>query len=378
MRNYLEELSEADRLRSRKTATNHEGIEAEFTFGRRCANRAIEFIKRHADEDFLLVLSFDEPHGPCVCPEPFASMYKDYSFPKGEAFYDDLADKPEHHRVWADARGRRLTRAEKEAVPVPVADYLGCNSFADSEIGRVMDQVDRASPGALVVYTSDHGDLLGAHGLWNKGPCTYDTVANIPFLVRWSGRAPAASVSHHPASHIDLTPTLLDFFGAERPPILEGISLLPCFENPERRLQDEVFIEFGRYETDHDGFGGFQPLRCVCDGRYKLTVNLLTTDELYDLEGDPEELRNRIDDPALAAVRDRLHDRLLDWMNRTRDPFRGYYWHNRPWRKDAPEPTWASTLMTRQREESTRYEARQLDYQTGLPMIRATRKKGEV
>jgi uncharacterized sulfatase len=376
MRNYLEELSDADRLRSRKTRTNAEGIDPEFTFGRRCANRAIEFIKRHADEDFLLILSFDEPHGPCLCPEPFASMYKGYAFPRTEAVYDDLAGKPAHQRVWADVRGNK-SRAEREALPLTGADYLGCNSFADSEIGRVLEQVDRAIPGSLVVYTTDHGDLLGSHAMWNKGPCTYEPVANIPFLVRWAGQAPSGAVCRHPVSHIDLTPTLLDYFGAERPPLLEGISLLPCFKEPDRKLQDEVFVEFSRYETDHDGFGGFQPLRCVCDGRYKLTVNLLTTDELYDLEADPEELKNRIDSPELAAVRDRLHDRLIDWMNRTRDPFRGYYWLNRPWRKDAPAPTWDFTLMTRQREELPRYEDRQLDYGTGLPMRVATRKKGE-
>jgi len=75
-------------------------------------------------------------------------------------------------------------------------------------------------------------------------------------------------------------------------------------------------------------------------------------------------------------VRDRLHDRLLDWMNETRDPFRGYYWERRPWRTDARPATWDYTLMTRQREEEE-YEPRQLDYGTGLEMRAATRLKGK-
>ena len=149
-------------------------------------------------------------------------------------------------------------------------------------------------------------------------------------------------------------------------------------ENPEIRTNDYVFTEFGRYEVDHDGFGGLQLMRSVFDGRYKLTLNLLTSDELYDMKTDPAEMHNLIDDPAHAAIRDRLHNALLDQMNVTRDPFRGYYWERRPWRADASDATWDYTLMTRQRDEDTRFEDRQLDYSTGLPMESASREKAKV
>ena len=135
-----------------------------------------------------------------------------------------------------------------------------------------------------------------------------------------------------------------------------------------------IFLEFGRYEVDHDGFGGFQPLRCVFDGRYKLCVNLLTSDELYDLQTDPGEMKNLIDCPETAEIRNALHDALLDWQNRTRDPFRGYYWERRPWRTDAAPANWRHTGCTRQRENEE-YEPRQMDYNTGLPMVEATREK---
>ena len=84
---------------------------------------------------------------------------------------------------------------------------------------------------------------------------------------------------------------------------------------------------------------------------------------------------NLIDSEAHAQVRNQLHDAILAEMNRTRDPFRGYYWHRRPWRTDAPEPSWAYTGMTRQREEDERYEPRQLNYADGMPMKDAVRKK---
>jgi uncharacterized sulfatase len=89
---------------------------------------------------------------------------------------------------------------------------------------------------------------------------------------------------------------------------------------------------------------------------------------------DPQEMNNLIDSPEHNKIRDGLHDRILNWMNETRDPFRGYYWERRPWRKDARPATWDYTLMTRQRENEE-YEHRQLDYSTGLPMKEATRKK---
>ena len=99
----------------------------------------------------------------------------------------------------------------------------------------------------------------------------------------------------------------------------------------------------------------------------------MTTDELYDLNTDPCEMNNLIDSSDHAAIRNHLHDRLLDWMNASRDPFRGYYWGRRQWRPEFPE-TWANAGMTRQREIDG-YLPRELDYATGLPMVQATRPK---
>jgi uncharacterized sulfatase len=371
MRNYLEELAPEERLESRSAALNADpALTAAFTFGRRCSNRAIEFLSRHGRDDFLLVVSYDEPHGPCVCPEPFASMYRDYAFPKRRNVWDRLEDKPEHLRVWAGEAMRR----DRDAVEIRRPAYFGCNSFVDDEIGRVLDAVDRHAPGALVVYTSDHGDGLESHCLSGKGPCVFDEIARVPLIVRWPGRAPQGVVCPHPVSHIDLAPTLLEAAAVPLPKWMDGRSLVPCLRDPAVRANDAVFIEFGRYEIDHDGFGGFQPMRAVFDGRYKLAVHLNSGDELYDLREDPDEMVNLIACDRLRPVRDGLHDRLLRWMNETRDPFRGYVWERRPWRTDAPPAVWRCAGMTRQRENEE-YEPRQLDYDTGLPMTAATRRK---
>lgn len=174
MRNYLEELSEDDRRWSRtpKIMENRE-VKEDFTFGHRCSNRAIDFLSKYNDEDFFMVVSYDEPHDPFVCPEPYSSMYKDYEYPKKENVWDTLEDKPEHHRVWA---GKNLN-LDKDELKIKPYYYLGCNSFVDYEIGRVVDVVEKYAPDAMIIYTSDHGDMMFSHSLNGKGPTISSPVA---------------------------------------------------------------------------------------------------------------------------------------------------------------------------------------------------------
>lgn len=296
-------------------------------------------------------------------------MYQDYCFPKSKNVWDTLENKPDYQKVWA---GDSLKR-DNDALEIRHPYFFGCNSFVDEEIGRVIQAAETYAPDAVIIYTSDHGDFLCSHGLTAKGPAVYDEITRIPLIIRGKG-LPAGVVDESPVSHINLAPTIMELMGFEIPHVYEGKSILPEVLDPDMRVNDYVFMEFGRYEVDHDGFGGFQPLRAVFDGRYKLSVNLLSTDELYDVESDPEEMHNLIDSEAHAEIRDHLHRVLLDHMNTTRDPFRGYYWERRPWRKDAAMATWDYTRMTRQRDEET-YEDRQLDYATGLPMKELTRLK---
>lgn len=98
-------------------------------------------------------------------------------------------------------------------------------------------------------------------------------------------------------------------------------------------------VEFNRYEIEHDSFGGFIPVRCWVTDDFKLVLNLFTSDELYDRRNDPNEMHNLIDDAHFADVRSKMHDALLDYMDKIRDPFRSYQWSLRPWRKDA-QPRW--------------------------------------
>jgi uncharacterized sulfatase len=373
MRCYLEELTLEERERVRRPETNREApVAAEMTFAHRCTERAAAFLRAHSDQDFLLVVSYDEPHHPWITPAEYFDRADQEPFFRNPSRADTLAGKPEHQRIWAE-KARGFTEAdEREAL----RQVLASNIFVDHEIGRLLAAAEASSPGALLIYTSDHGDLFGGHQLQGKGPAMYEEITHIPLLARWPGHIAPGTTCPAAVSHISLTPTFLDFFGVPLHPVLEGGSLLPALRDPVRTPAGPVFMEFGRFEVDHDGFGGFEPIRAACDGRYKLVVNLLDTDEFYDLAEDPHEMRNRIDDPdpACAAARDRLHDAVIAWMDRTRDPFRGHRWVRRPWRHDAPEATWDNSGMTRQRAVEA-HELPQLDYSTGLPPLELTRRK---
>lgn len=368
MRSYLNELSPEDRLRSRNPETGLDGTwSADMCYGRRCTKRAVDFLSKHKGKDFFMVVSYDEPHHPWLCPIEYTEMYKDYEFPASPNQKDDLKDKPRYQRIWAEGNSAEVQH------PVTQAQYFGSHTFIDAEIGTVLDMVDKVAPGALVIYTADHGIFVGSHRLIDKGPVAYEEITHIPFIARWKGKAPAGAVSQSLVSHIDLHGTVMEAFGLEVPKTCEGGSVLGSIKDPKHVSRQEAFIEFGRYEVDHDGFGGFQCMRAVCDGRYKLSLNLMQTDELYDLETDPGEMNNLIDSAGHAAIRNGLHDRIMKHMNDTRDPFRGYYWGKRAWRQDWPE-TWENAGWTRQREADG-YLPRELDYNTGLPMGAAARPK---
>jgi uncharacterized sulfatase len=360
-RRHLEELSHEDRRRSRSYSTNQEDVPADWTYASRCSDRAVEFLLENARQDFLLVVSYDEPHGPSISPLSCQRAYDGHVFPTGDNVLDPLGDKPEHQRLWAgDA-----VAEDRSSYTVTDAEYFACQTFVDDQIGRVLDAIDEHCPSALVLYTSDHGEALGAHRLQGKGAAMYEEIARVPFLLRWPGVVPAGCAPDRPVSHIDVAPTILEALGLSVPEIMPGRSLSRLFTG-SAGAADPVFMEFGRFEVDHDGYGGFQPIRAVIDAGFKLVINLMTTDELYDVTEDPAEIRNLIDSPAHEEVRTRLHDLILDWMHETRDPFRGYYWSRRSWRAEPPAAGWEGRGMTRHRPDDG-ISPPVLDYGTGHP-----------
>ncbi len=370
MRMYLEELTKEERVRSRQSDEAYRyGFSEEFTYAHRCSDRAVRFLEEFSEEDFFLTVSYDEPHGPSLCPAPYNKMYEGFRPENSPEFGDDLKGKPLLQRLWAGD----MPDALEDDVPQTsefLSLFLGCNSFVDHEIGRVLHRLREKMPDALVIFTSDHGDMLGAHRLSSKGATAYKEAANIPLIIKGGEKG---KIVKAPASHIDIVPTVMDYFGLPLPKLLEGKSMLPQIYDTVKTVNEVVFTEFTRYEIDHDGFGGLQPMRAVISEKYKLVVHLLDKAEFYDLEADPWELDNRIDDEAYLDTIREYHALLIRHMNDTRDLYRGYQWSMRPWNKGFV-PKWDNEGYTRQRENEE-YEPRQLDYDTGLPMESAVRHK---
>ncbi len=383
MRCYLDELTPEQRMLSRRedASITNGGVTEDFTFAHRCTDRALDFLEKFEEEDFFLTVSYDEPHGPFVCPEPYASMYKDYEMPKSENIYDTLKDKPLLQKLWA---GEKLNE-NKDDLKISPELFLGCNSFVDYEIGRVLESVKKHAPDAMIIFTSDHGDALRAHSLSAKGPSVYEEIAHIPLIIKGGAYwpTPKGEVYSSVTSHIDIVPTLLEYFNSDIPPVLQGKSMRPIIENPQnfdnstvdKTFRDTVFIEFHRYEIDHDGFGGIQFMRAAVTNTHKLALYLLDeTDELYDTVNDKAEMYNLINDSSSKNIRDTLHARIIDFMNDSRDPFRGYQWKVRPWNKETQVPDWEVDYHTRQRPAG-KGELVQLDYDTGLEITENVRRK---
>lgn len=364
MKMYLDEFGEEEREKTRYHKMSFdEDFSEEKTFGYRCSDKAIEFLQKHSQEDFLLVVSYDEPHHPNLCPPEYHDLYKNYEFPKSKNIWDTLEDKPEHQKLWA---GNKVN-SDREAVKLNRINLFACNTFVDHQIGRVTEAIEKLAPEALIIYTSDHGDHMESHCLTSKGPTMYDEITRIPFIMKWKGVISPGTVYPEPVSHADIVPTVMEAAGLTISPNMTGKSLIPLFEGIQSKVHDEIFMEFARYEVNGDGNGGFQPIRCIYDGNCKLIINLLSSDELYDHRADPEEMVNLIEDENYIEIRNSLHDRLLHWMNISRDVYRGYVWENRPWRKDKTEKRWSMDNRMRYRLQEEGEEP-QRDYRTGNPV----------
>lgn len=359
--NYLAELTETEiglwrnGLNSVEDVRRHQ-IDETFTWAYRISNRAIDFLARSLQEEqpFLLVASYDEPHHPFTCPAEYIEKYQDFYYDLGEKGRDDLRNKPLHHQLWADAMPSPVGEDTRYHHPM----YFACNDFVDDQIGRVINALTpEQRENTWVIYTSDHGEMMGAHQLISKGAAMYDDITRIPLIMRPPRGMPKQV--NMPVSHIDVLPTMMALAEIPAPEILPGRNIL--------QGEDErgVMVEFNRYEIEHDSFGGFIPVRCWVTDRWKLVINLFTSDELYNRHQDKDELHNLIDDDEHIAIRDQLHDQLLDYMDAIRDPFRTYQWSLRPWRPDA-QARWMGAF--RPRPEDGRSPVVR-DYDTGMPTL---------
>ncbi len=252
-----------------------------------------------------------QPHLPNVVPEPYASMISPTDIAPWPSFDDPLVNKP---RVQQRTRERWGTDSWtwEDWQPV-VARYLGEISLLDAQVGRLLATLDRlgVAGNTLVIYTTDHGDMCGGHGMMDKHYVMYDDILRVPLIVRWPGHLEAGTIrADFVSNEIDLARTLLTVAGVEAPKSFMGSDLF----SDTSPMRSDIFAQ---YQGTHQGLFS---QRMVRNERWKYVYNPVSIDELYDLEGDPGEITNRVDDPSVAECLASLRARLGEWMCDIKDP----------------------------------------------------------
>ena len=275
--------------------------------------RHVEDSLRETDP-FFLRWQMAQPHLACRPPEPYASMYDPGQVEPWAGFGDDLAHKPYiQKQMLATWDVQDMTWGDWAPI---VARYLGEISLLDAQIGRVLDALERLglADSTLVIYSSDHGDMCGSHGMVDKHYVMYDDVVRVPLMMRWPGSIPAGrSVDAFVSNAVDFATTFCDAAGAPVPETFRGRSLLPLACGTSGPEREDIFASYHGNQ-----FGAFSQ-RMVRDRRWKYVWNATDTDELYDLQSDPGERTNRAADPAAAEELARLRSRMVAWMEDTRD-----------------------------------------------------------
>ncbi|WP_433831920.1 sulfatase-like hydrolase/transferase [Actinoplanes sp. CA-015351] len=285
----------------------------EATFEHYLATRTIELLKRYKSENrpFYLATHFFGPHLPYIVPDEYFDMIDpaDVELPKSisETFEGKPAVQKNYSAHWTfDTMPIEVTRKL-------IAVYWGYVSMIDYEIGRILEEIDE--DGTTVFFTCDHGEFTGSHRLHDKGPAMYEDIYRTPGIIRIPGAAPQTRDEF--VSLLDCTATILDLAGADTTPAVDSRSLVPLVQGEHPDWQPDIVCEFHGHHFPY-------PQRMLRDDRYKLVVNPESTNELYDLERDPDELLNIYGHPEMAPVRDRMMGRLYQLLVDRDDRF--YHW----------------------------------------------------
>ncbi len=276
-----------------------------------------------AGRPFFILSSFQDPHNPCVVPAPWASMYRPEDMPDFRHREGEFDDKPEFyrrchqggeglgdpelddHKPWYCFRG--LADMDERRTRELTAAYFGMVSLMDRHIGRIVDHLrDRGLlESTIVVFTTDHGDYLGNHGLWWKGLPTYEDMMRLPFIVRHPGCVTPGSRSRAFQSLVDIPRTAMAALGVEPPAGLQGVDQSEPWRDASASARDWALCEYRPTE------GPFMQ-KTFLHGQWKLVVyHDRDYGELYDLDADPDQYANLWDRREHQATKAELLGRFI-------------------------------------------------------------------
>ncbi len=279
------------------------------------AECGIRMMRRFAagSQPWHLEVHFPEPHDAYMPLKQYLDRYAPDSIQVPASFHDTFRGKPGLHRRESETWGKITEKDYRESR----AHYYAYCEQLDTQIGRVLDALDQTgqAENTLVTLTCDHGDMVGAHRMWIKGWIPYEECYRIPQVLRWPARFRGGQVTERLVSSHDLGHTYVAAAGARPLPFADGLSLLPLCENPQgASWRDQLLCAY---------YGGeyLYTQRIALTARFKYVFNGFDMDEFYDLEKDPQEMHNAVDDAACRADVDDLRARLYEMMTQFGDPF---------------------------------------------------------
>ncbi|MBT3379611.1 MAG: sulfatase [Lentisphaerae bacterium] len=280
-------------------------------------DRTIEIIKRDKGKPFCVLLSLPDPHGPNTVRPPYDTMYEKMVFENPRTMDVDDATMPKWVTLGRKNVARNLNQKQ-------MAQYFGTVRCIDDNVGKILDYLKSQdlAKSTIVVFTSDHGDLMGEHKKHNKG-LPYETSAGIPFVIRYPGKIRPGKIIHTAYTNADFAPTILSMMGyAGQLPGCHGSDTAADFLGPDTQVCDDRITYFTN--------AGSRWVAAV-NHRYKLVLSRNDRPWLFDLQKDPDELTNFINHPEYAETAKRFinhlvaalkqySDRVLDGPDLITDP----------------------------------------------------------
>lgn len=290
----------------------------------RLTDEAIGFMRENKDQPFFTWINYQDPHPAFTCPPPYDTMFDPGLVEVGKEYQDyDKDAEPVRNEVWR--KHSEMDLCSPKEMRQAIAHYMGQVRYVDDSVGRVMDYLNESGllQNTVVLFFSDHGELLGNRGMTHKIPVFYDCLTRIPAIL------------YHPEKYhgirfrglveeVDLTPTLLDLLGVDVPPTMVGKSICTALDaGIYDEFRDNVLCEAGGgAPTCKEAIPGlkllaphvptsFGPGAMLREGNLKLTIYYDDQCELYDLSSDPKELNNLYGNAAYAAVQQEMTLKLL-------------------------------------------------------------------
>lgn len=273
-------------------------------------DRTLDFIRENKDSPFCVMLSLPDPHGPNTVREPYWERYRDMTFEAPKTMFKTAEQAP----GWSGFSGNNYIK-NRSINQEQFAAIFGMVECIDDNMGRLLSELGRLGleDDTIIVFTSDHGDLMGEHRRHNKG-VPYEGSAKVAFLVKSPKQVRAGKVIHSVMTSVDFGPTFLSMMGIEDTlPGTQGRNRSDWFEN-EDSIIDEYHVAYLRATTMTP------PWVAAVSDDHKLVLSTEDGPWLFDLEKDPDELINFYEHEDYRGIREKMTEALKSEMENAAEP----------------------------------------------------------